>query len=73
MRHFIINIFNNDTGKLLRSDIKFEGDLRTAKVFSLNLVKRMKVANCTAYIYDRQGYVRGDRFLAKVDYTKLKK
>jgi hypothetical protein len=73
MRHFIINIFNNETGKLLRSDIKFEGDLRTAKVFSLNLAKRLKVANCTAYIYDRLGFERGDLFLAKVNYTKLKR
>jgi hypothetical protein len=73
MQHFIINIFNNKTGHLIRSDLRFEGDLRTAKVFCLNLAKRMNVANCSAYIYDSKGYVRGDRFLAMVDYTKLKK
>ena len=73
MQHFIINIFNNETGQIVRNNIKFEGDLRTAKAFGFNLAKRLRLSDCSVYIYDKQGFVRGDRFLERVNYTKHKK
>lgn len=66
MNHYMINFFKD--GKLIRSNIKFEGDLMTAKKFSMNIAKRLKIASCDIYIYDRYGFERGDQFLAKLRY-----
>lgn len=68
MNHYMINFFKD--GKLIRSNIKFEGDLMTAKKFSMNIAKRLKIASCDIYIYDRYGYERGDQCLAKLRYKR---
>tara|TARA_R100001460_G_scaffold77381_2_gene118349 strand:+ start:470 stop:703 length:234 start_codon:yes stop_codon:yes gene_type:complete len=68
MKHYMINFFNN--GKLIRNNIKFEGDLITAKKFSMNIAKRLRIAHCDIYIYDRYGYERGDQCLAKLRYKR---
>ena len=68
MKHYMINFFKD--GKLIRSNIKFEGDLMTAKKFSMNIAKRLKIASCEIYIYDRYGYERGDQCLAKLRYKR---
>ena len=68
MNHYMINFFKD--GKLIRNDIKFEGDLMTAKKFSMNIAKRLKIASCEIYIYDRYGYERGDQCLAKLRYKR---
>jgi hypothetical protein len=53
MRQFTIDIYNNRTKKIVREAIKFEGDLQTVRKFALSLAKRLKLADGTAYIYDR--------------------
>lgn len=70
MNHYMINFIDNQTDKVIRHDIKFEGDLMTAKKFSMSLAKRLKIASCDIYIYDRYGYERGDQCLAKLRYKR---
>ena len=70
MNHYMINFINNETDRVIRHDIKFEGDLITAKKFSMNIAKRLKIADIDIYIYDRAGYERGDQCLAKLRYKR---
>lgn len=70
MQHFMINFVNNQTERTIRHDIKFEGDLQTAKKFSMNLAKRLKIADCSIYIFDRIGYYTGSKALAKLRYKR---
>ena len=73
MQHYWINFINNKTDRVIRQDIKFEGDLLTAKKFSMNLAKRLKIADCSIYIYDRRGYYTGGKCLAKLRYKRTNK
>jgi hypothetical protein len=73
MRQFTIDIYNNRTKKIVREAIKFEGDLQTVRKFALSLAKRLKLADGTAYIYDRNGYRKGDLHITKVNYQNLQR
>lgn len=70
MTHFIINIYDNNKMDFVREQIKFEGDLITAKKFSLSLARRLKLKDGVIYIYEKNDYYRGDDCLAAIDYYK---
>jgi len=73
MKHFLINFVDNKSDRTIRRAVKFEGDLLTAKKFSMALAKRLRGRDIAIYIYDSYEYYIGGKCLAKLRYKKTNK
>ena len=71
MQHFVIDIYNQETKKIVREALKFEGDLQTVRTFTLSIIKRLKLVQATGLIYERNGYRLGHKHISKVNYQTL--
>ena len=67
MKHFIINIYCNKIQDWKRHGLKFEGDLKTVKLFSQSVARRIKCNDCTIYIYETNEYLKGEDCVSIID------